>query len=674
MNAGRPNTRRLLPGLLLVGLVVVAYVPFLDAGFIWDDDQHVTKNAALQSVDGLVSLWQPSRHTTPQYYPLTFTLFWVGHQLWGIAPFGYHLLNIVLHAANVVLLWMFLRKISFTAAWLAAALFAVHPLHVMSVAWVTELKNVLSGFFLLLALHSYPLFTDRNGSGSTRAIRTAYLLSFLFFLCAMCSKTAAAFFPVAVLLLRWWHTGRLRRSDLLPLSPFIAVALAGGALTFWIEQGVVGAGVDEFSPSWAARVAMVGHAFWFYVAKHLWPVSFEFIYPPWATDPSRMRSYGYTALMLAALVFLYRGRHQFGRGPFAAMLYFTLTAPALVLVHVLYMMRYTPVANHWAYFASPALLALLGGALHGTRRRLGIPPAPACAATALLLGTLVALTWAQRPMFQDAKSLWQHTLARQPDSWMAHINLGVLYAEQKDYADAERHYRAALSAHPGYAKAHNNLGVLYHEQGRLSEAQAELEDAVRLEPTFLRAHHNLGRVLDDQQAHGAAERQFRLVLEGRPDFLPSRRELAENLLRQERYPEAAAAYWQVLRMAPDDAVARGNLGVALLRTGDTFGAARAFENALQLAPGFADAHNNLAGILAQRGRLPEAIAHFREATVLSPDDAGIYLNLGQALAESGDRAGAEAAFQRALDLRPGWPRALEARRALAPSPAPSNVP
>ena len=267
----------------LVALTVLAYLPALRAGFVWDDDLHVTQNEVVRTWQGLVDIWlRPG--AILQYYHLTHTSWWIQYHLWGLAPLGYHLVNVLLHGSSAAVLWLVLGRLCVPGAWMAAAVFALHPVHVESVAWVTELKNVQSGFFYLLALLGYlrwGLADDAEPAGGRRI----YALSFLSFACAVLSKSVTCTLPAAVALVLWWKRGRLAPGRILALVPLAVMSVAAGALTASWERRYVGAVGPEWALSLPERCLVAGRALWFYAAKLAWPVDLAFIYPRWTLDP-----------------------------------------------------------------------------------------------------------------------------------------------------------------------------------------------------------------------------------------------------------------------------------------------------------------------------------------------------------------------------------------------------
>ena len=336
--------------LWLVALFVAvfrAYQPAWRAGFIWDDPAHVTR-PSLRSLDGLARIWFEVG-ATQQYYPLLHSAFWVEHRLFGGTATGYHLVNIALHALNAAMLGLILRRLRVPGAVLAAGIFALHPVMVESVAWVSELKNVLSGFFYFSAALAYLRFDAERS-------RRAYTLALVLFVLGLLCKTVTATLPGALLVILWWQRGRLSwRRDVLPVVPFFIIGAAAGILTAWVEQGMLKEDGAEYDFSLVERSLIAGRAICFYAGRLLWPANLIFVYPRWVVSQSAWWQYLFPAAVLLVLAALWRWRAQ-ARGPLAGALFFTGTLfPALGFVNV-FPFIYSFVADHFQYLASLGII------------------------------------------------------------------------------------------------------------------------------------------------------------------------------------------------------------------------------------------------------------------------------------------------------------------------------
>jgi tetratricopeptide (TPR) repeat protein len=581
----------------LLAVMLVAYWPALHAGFIWDDDDYVTHNPTLGSIHGLYRIWfEPG--AVPQYYPMVHTTFWIEHHLWGLNPVGYHLVNVCLHFLAVVLLWLLLNRLRIPGAWVACGLFALHPVMVESVAWVTERKNVLSAVFYLSAMLAWFRFRplDAAAASSSRGLSPRaghegpgtnhkspgtsredpgggdlrlYFLALVFFLCALWSKTVAGSLPVAILILLWWKRGRITRRDLLPLVPFVVLAAALGSVTLWMEHGHVGAQGAEWRLSFVQRCLIAGRAVWFYLGKLLWPSGLAFIYPRWTVDPARVGQILYPVAALALAGALWVARSRIGRGPLAAALFFGITLfPALGFFNV-YPMRYSFVADHFQYLAALGPF-VLGGAIvaraarritpHGGASSAARREAPAGSGVsrpvalgiAILLLALSVPTRQRAVVLRDPETLWRDTLAKNPGAWMAHHNLGKYYEDQKRIASAIDEYRAALRIRPDLDKSLYNLGNDLASINKVDEAVQCYEQALRANPTLVEAHNNLGNALHMKGLLEPAIEQYREAVTKDSTYAEARRNLAFTLAEAGRVGEAVGQFRIVLRREPGD--------------------------------------------------------------------------------------------------------------------------
>jgi tetratricopeptide (TPR) repeat protein len=556
-----PRLRSWFPGLTLAAIAILVYLPTLRAGFIWDDDLHVTANATLTtSWRGLYDIWFGLfRHTTCQYYPLSFTAFWIQYQLWGLNPLGYHLVNILLHALNTFLFWRLLTALLapqpalhplLSPPFLAATLFAIHPVNVMSVAWVTELKNGLAGTCMLLTLHAFCRMSipQPPATSSPTPIHARQILfALLLFTLAMFAKTASAVLIPAMALLLWWRKPNFRARDLLPLLPFLLIAGTLVAVTVHVEQGRVWGADPRPTLNLLERLLLASRAFWAYLGHLLWPANLIFTYPAWIVNARAPLEYLPLLALVALLTLLWRQRHRWGRGPFAAVLYFFIAAPALILFQTMYMMRYTPIADHWQYFGSPALFALAAsaaGASAATHRR--TTAALAAAITILLAAT----AWHQCGMYRDLETLWLRTLERNPRSWLAANNLGVLYEGLGRQDDAVALYQAALAADPGFADTHSNLGAIAYRRMDHAAAEAHFRNALAVNPAHVQAHVNIAILLADQRRAAEALDHVTAAETLKADGVEVRFACGYVCRKLGRRDEAIRHYREVLRLAP----------------------------------------------------------------------------------------------------------------------------
>jgi len=611
-----------LPWWLLPALVVVTlgvYAPAWHGGVLWDDKGHLTA-PALQSLAGLWRIWF-DLGATQQYYPAVHSAFWVMHRLWGDDTLGYHLVNIVLHAGSAWMLACVLRRIGVGGAMFAAFLFALHPVQVESVAWMTELKNVLSGACYLGAAWTYLCF-------DTSRRRAAYASALGLFTLAILSKTVTATLPAALLVVFWWQRGRLSwRRDVLPLVPFFVLGLGGGVLTAWVEHTYIGAQGVAFQITPIERILIAGRAIWFYLMSVLWPVHLVFIYPRWAVSQAVWWQYlfplGVVALVLAAWAWRRRAR-----GPLAVLLYFIGTlVPALGFVNV-YPFRFSFVADHFQYLACIGVLVGVAAGLRALADRRHLAPRGRVAAAAAVLTVLGAMSWRQSREYVDAATLYRTTLEQDPDNWFAHNNLAALLLNGS-HADVE-------------------------------EAAAHLREAVRLKPDdYPEAHYNLGLAFEKLGQFDAAAGEYGIAAAQAPAKADAHRRLAEVDVRLGRAAAAVQEFQVVLRLDPADPAMHNDLAGAWLQLGRFDEAVAEARTAVSLEAASPDAHYTLGVALARLGQLDAALAEFTTTTRLRPDDAAAELDAGLILLGQGRAAAAAERFRAVLRLRPGDPAATD---------------
>ena len=604
--------------------VLLVYQPAWNGGFLWDDRAHVTA-PDLRSWRGLARIWF-DLGATQQYYPLVHTAFWIQHRLWGEAPLGYHLVNILLHYNVAVLAVLILRQLSIPGAYLAGAVFALHPVHVESVAWITELKNTLSAVFCLGAAMAYLRFRQR---GDTQL----YLVALALFGLALASKTVSATLPGALLLIGWWQRGRLSwRADVAPLAPFFVLGAGAGLFTAWVERTYVGAEGAAFDLSPVERGLVAGRAVWFYLGKLVWPTRLTFIYPRWPISQAVWWQYLYPAAALAVLTALWTGRRQ-GRGPLAGALFFGGTLfPALGFFNV-YPFLFSFVADHFQYLASLGVIALAAAGLAQILEPLGRRGRPFWYALCLaVLSTLTVLTWRQSHLYVDAETLYRATIRSNPQCWMAYNNLASLLIARGGTDEATTLLHTALSLKPDYAEAHNNLGLALGSGGMAEEAIAQYRRALELAPTYAEAHNNLGFALAGRGEIDQAIVQYRQALRSDPGLAGAHYNLAMALIARGEVDQAAAHLRTALELRPEDAESHSVLGILLADRQQIPGAIVHFRRAVDLRPHDAEARNNLGIALARSGRLDEAIAQFRKSLEINPASVEVRRNLDRALA------------------------------------------
>jgi len=664
-------------------VALLAYQPSWHGGMLWDDDAHLTRSD-LQSVNGLRRIWFDVG-ATQQYYPVAHSAFWIMHRLFGDNTLGYHLVNIALHASSAFLFFLILRRFRLPGASLAGLAFALHPVHVESVAWMTELKNTLSGVFVLGSTLAYLGFDEWRR-------RSAYAAALALFALAVMSKSVTAVLPAALLVLFWWQRGRLDwRRDVLPLVPFVAVGVVAGLTTILVERLSLNARGVEYQLAAVDRVLIAGRALWFYFTKILWPSPLMFVYPRWSIDQGALWQYLFPIAALAALVACWALCER-TRGPLATLLLFCgILFPALGFFNV-YPFRYSFVADHFQYLATLPIIAAISFLLvtrtggQGGGRRIAEPALMAAIGIPFFL-----LTRAQGANYIDSDTLFRVTLARNPGCWLclnnlasaklhgsegdvdeavasleralqlnplsaeAHNNLGGAWQRKGRFDDAIREHQEALRLDPRLVDGQYNLGVAYQASGRGADARAAFEAALRLNPGYAAAHYNLASVLQSEGRIDDAIEHFREACRLDPGNWRTREGLARALLVSGRTDEAISESRRAVDISREDPEALSNLAGLLVQSGRMADALDVFTRALQRAPDSAALHDNVGSLLLREGRTADAIAHFSAAVRAEPGHAPAHYHLGIALAGAGRTADAVAEFEAALRADPQAP-------------------
>ncbi len=606
---------RVLAGVAIIAVTAfLAYFPSLSGGFLWVDDGLVTNNRLIRASDGLYRIWCTTEAV--DYWPLTNSTFWIEWRLWGMNSTAYHVANLVLHIAAALLIWLILRKLSLPGAFLAALIFAVHPVNVQSVAWIAQRKNTLAMFFFLLSILWYlKQFSSSCCDNAQRSRHTPcaaparevcgliidrwYCLSLLAFVLAMLSKGSVAVLPLLLLGIVWWlRTGTVpifagtiaqrwsakmglspsvSRWDLVRTAPFFLVAAVLTGVNVWFQTH--GSGEEFRSIGFGERLLGAGGVVWFYLYKALLPLNLIFIYPQWHIKAANPLWWLPLAAALAITAVLWRYREDWSRPLMFAWGFFCVALLPVMGLTDVYFMKYSLVADHYQHIAIIGVIALAAACWSYWHQR---ARQSAVIIAAVLVCLLMYLTWQQSRMYKDVQTLYQTTIDRNPGCWLAYNNMGS-----------------------GVMKA-----------GRVEEAVKYFEQALRFNPDYVLARHNLGVAMDKL---------------GRPR-------------------EAIEHYRQALKINPNYAEAHNNLGIDLGKTGDVQEAIEHYRQALRLKPDYIDAHNNLGIILAQAGRPQEALEHFQIVLRLKPDFTVVYFNLAltySALRQSSD---AIVAAQKALDL------------------------
>lgn len=679
----------LLIAAALAVFVLVAYGPAMKGEFLWDDNDYISQSPVMDRPDALDAIWlQPK--STPQYYPLVFTTFWIEHNIWGNWTLPYHLLNVLLHIANALLLWRLLVRLRIPGAAVAAAIFALHPVNVESVAWITERKNVLSMLLFLLASGAYLRFAlDEQLSKGRR--NGLYILALTMFAAALLSKTSVVFLPVGLAMIIWWKTGRLGPDELLPLVPFAAMALGAGLMTTWVEG--TGSRQTPAEPlEMFGRIVVAAQAVWFYLGKLFWPHPLVPIYARWDMSSISIWQMLAPASVPAVLAGLWLMRRRLGRAPLAAAVFFVAAlSPMLGLVWLAYM-EHSFVADHFQYIACLGVIVPLVGAAawliqrKPSARRLQI----AWAAAVVVLAALSATTWHQAGYYRTLEAFFRFTAEHNSASPLARSNLGVTMMNAGRNEEALAEFAAALELQPGRPRIRLYMGKIYERTGQLLKAieyyRKELdlfsndpdpllllgvnlvkaqryEESVpyltrflKVGPNVPQAHRALGNAYLGLKQYAVAIDHLAWSVHIDPRFIPGYHDLAQALIAAGRPGDAAAICTEALRISPGDYGAEFYMAVAYVQCGQFEQAIEAYSRAIKINPLVPQALNNLAYLLASAPqanlrRPSEAIDLSQKAlTMMRNPDASALDTLAVAYAADGQFDLASKKAQEALDL------------------------
>ncbi len=659
-----------VPALALVVVVVAAYALSLRGDFLWDDDLHITANPTIIGPLGLKEIWTTAR---ANYFPLVLTNFWVQHALWGLEPLGYRVVTLLWHAAAAVLLWRVLRQLRVPGAWLGAALWALHPVQVESVAWICELKNTQSAVFFLAAIGFYVRWLEDcrsclavgpdlgPASGVTQVTpykgRAPYALALLCAGLAILSKPSTVMLPVALALCAWWMRRRVDWRDLLPLAPFFALSALAAGWTIWEQKHHSGALGPEWNQTLPERLVIAGRVIWFYLGKLAWPEPLIFIYPRWQISAGSALAFAPLVAVGAGFAALWRLRLRWPACAgifFAAAFFVALLFPVLGFFSV-YFFRYSFVGDHFQYLASMGPLALVGAALARGGRRF------AAVTGGVLLVVLGALSWRESTEYVNNEALWRATLARNPQAIMAWLNLGGTLVQNGKLDEGIATFTHVIRIKPDDVDAYNDLGGALLLTGRPAEALAALERAVALAPLRAEIHNNLGSAQRAVGRPAEAQASYRRALELDSEYATAHDNLGAELAEAGQTQAAIECFQTALRIEPKNASALNNLGNALRTQGRIDAALARHREALRLKPYFPDALANVGYDLVLMGRPAEGLPYLEQAVQKSPDHAGIRGCFGRSLVILGRTEDALAHFARAAEIAP---RSAEAHQNL----------
>jgi tetratricopeptide (TPR) repeat protein len=639
--------------LALAGLTLVAFLPACGNGFVeYDDQLYVTENPHVRAgLTGEDVTWALTATHAGNWHPLTWWSLQLDAQLYGADPAGFHLTNVLLHAATAVLLFWVLRLMT-GALWpsaATAAVFAVHPLRVESVAWAAERKDVLGALFWMLTLLAYVWYARRPGPGRYLAVAAAFALG-------LAAKPMLVTLPCVLLLLDYWPLGRLRRDTVrrlvLEKLPLLALAAAACAATLAAQRVTVQT-LDQLPLDVRLGNALISYAR--YLGLFLCPVGLAAFYPHPRLGLLTPQALAAGALLVGITALAV---WQSRRRPYLLvgwLWYLGTLVPVIGLVQV----GGQGLADRYTYIPLVGVtVALVWGlaelADRSPRWRTALRVAGGAA-----VALLIVITWRQVDHWRDTVSLWRHALAVTSDNYEVHRNLAVVLDRQGKADEALHHYRHSLAAHPDKRVAHNDLGAFWMRRGGYGEAAAHFRASLEIDPGHPMTHNNLGSLLLTQSKPGEAEPHLRAAARAMPDFAAAHFNLALACAALGRADEAEEHFADGRRLEPDNADAHHWFGNALRIHGEPDRAVRYLEAARDLRPDDPEVHHDLGLAHQARRTLPEAVESYRQAVRLDPASGKYHRSLAHACREAGDAEHAAAHYREATRLDPDWPARLD---------------
>jgi Tfp pilus assembly protein PilF len=493
---------------ILLCLPIIVLFPGLTGDFIWDDYTLLVDNPLIKASDGIFQFFFSSK--AHDYFPLFSASFWIEWRLFGLNPVGYHIITLLFHITNAFLIWLILHRLSIPGSWLAALLFAIHPVNVESAVWISEQKNTLSMFFFLLTIFYYIKFLENNKT------RTLVISVFLFLLASL-SKTAVVMTPVFLLFLTWWKKGSFSIKDGFKISPFFLLSFVFGLITLWFQhERVIDIDIVR-DDSFLSRFIIAGFAFWFYIGKAVFPHDLLFVYPFFKADIASLYSYIPMTLVLVLLlaVLFLKGKYMH-HIRLTIWYIFLMIFPVLGFLNI-YFMRYSHVSDHWQYFSIIGIITVICSVGTQIINRIKIPY------SGIVISSIIVMTFSvysnrQSRIYKNMEVLWQDTITRNPTAWMAHYNLGNICKDRKDFKKALDLYHATIALKPDHYSALNNIGFIYFQNKNLDSAAFYFSQSVKVQPMYYRSHQNLGLCYYEMVRYAESLNEFIQVKKLKPDL------------------------------------------------------------------------------------------------------------------------------------------------------------
>lgn len=522
---------------LLILAAVIAYIPAMRAGYIWDDDTLLTANPQMQGLDGLAQIWRGEG--SRDYTPVTLSTFWLEWQAWGDNPAAYHVVNLLLHSLSALLLWRILARLGIAGAWLGALLFAIHPVNVASAAWIAELKNTLSAALFFGSILYWLMARDENRP-------RPYYISLALFLLAAWSKGAVVTLPAVLLLCIWWQDRKITRRDLTQLIPYAAIALATAIVTIGFQTRAQHYGLIPDSLDY--RIARAGAVIWFYLGALVWPAGLSPMHVPWLPNLHSPLTYLPAFAAIAMLALFYWKRSGWGRPLLFAYSYFLIMLLPVLGFAWMALLQETPAADWWQYLAAPGIFALAGAGVATAAKhwRFAAPLA------AVIIALLLVQTWRRAAIYQSMETYCSAVAAEDPYAWTIENNLGIMLRRRGLFTQSEACYHQALQDNPNYVEAHINLGNTLGAAGDPAGQESEYRLAVKMRPGDPEILDELAGLLFSEGRNEEALDIEAQAVKAEPTNIKRLVKLGGMLAGLHRYPEAETYLRDAATLLPDN--------------------------------------------------------------------------------------------------------------------------
>ena len=653
MNRSTVKGREIYAVLILLLITFAVYWQVAGHDFVYfDDNAYITENPNVLQGFSLESIiWAFTSVHSSNWHPLTWLSHMLDIELFGLNPGWHHLVNVLFHVLNTLLLFYVLKRMTgaFWRSLFVAALFALHPLHVESVAWIAERKDVLSTFFWMLVMWFYVIYTEKPGLGR-------YSLVLLFFILGLLSKPMLVTLPFVLLLLDYWPLSRFEIWPKLKISfriiwekvPFFALVIISSVVTFIVQEEARGTRVYEILPL-QARISNALVSYISYITKMLWPENLAALYPHSLVIPSWKVLI--SAIMLVLITFFVI--RELKRRPFLSVGWFWYLG-TLVPVIGLVQIGLQAMADRYTYIPLIGIFIMLSWGFSEIAVKMSFQKKIFPVVSLVVFVFLVFLTWVQVGYWKNTNLLFENVLRKTENNFIVHNYLGVVLDKQGNAEESVKHLKKALEINPYYSRARNNLGVIFEREGRHDEAIAHYKRAIQVKPDYADAHNNLGFALNKKGRTEEAIYHYQKALSIDPDYADAHNNLGIALAQKGRLNEAMSHYYEAIRINPYYVEAHNNLGAALLYMGKPEDAILHFKKAVRLDPSQERTHANLGMVLGQLGRFDEAVYHLKKTIEINPDNAKAHNNLGVALAQLGRFDEAVSRFQEALKIKPDY--------------------